>query len=162
MPGGSGAVSITGPDGTERASLTILIAWGAECPCVERPAVHLGDVAGKVPLSVSGPFVARSMALDLTDYPQDRADNEWPDNVQVVTSLTSDTGPAPPVLMPHLMYGLGLVETGVMAPNGTTQRTILFISNRSFGTLQEARAYAESDEHRQIQAMIASFREGSA
>lgn len=161
-PQGSGSVWVRGPDGAPRASLTILIAWGAECPCVERPAVHLGDVAGKTPLSKSGPFVVRSMAMDLTGFPQDRAENAWPDNVQVVTSLSSNTAPAPPAMVPRLMYGLGLVETGVVAVNGITHRTILFISGQDFGTLQEAQAYAGSDEHRKVQEMIASFREGSA
>ncbi|PNI10505.1 hypothetical protein CXX84_03345 [Arthrobacter sp. AFG7.2] len=161
-PEGSGSVSVTGPDGTLKAALTILIAWGAECPCVERPAVHLGDLAGKAPLSKSGRFVVRSMAMDLTGFPQDRNDNGWPDNVRVVTSLTSNTAPAPTALMPRLMYGLGLVDTGVVAPNGITHRTILFTSNQDFGTLAEAQAYAESDEHRKVQEMIASFREGSA
>ena len=160
-PEGSGTVWVTGLDGTLKASLTILIAWGAECPCVERPAVHLGDLAGKAPLSKSGPFVVRSMAMDLTNFPQDRKDNDWPDNVRVVTSLTSDTAPAPSALVPRLMYGLGLVETGAVAPNGVTHRTILFISNQDFATLEEAQAYADSDGHRKVQEMIASFREGS-
>ncbi len=161
-PEGSGTVSVTGADGTLKASLTILIAWGAECPCVERPAVHLGDLAGKAPLSKSGPFVVRSMAMDLTGFPQDRAENHWADNVKVVTSLTSTTAPPPTALVPRLMYGLGLVETGVVAPNGITHRTILFIADQDFGTLEEAQAYGESDEHRKVQEMIASFREGSA
>lgn len=158
---GSGVVTVLGADGQDLASLTILVAWGAECPCVERPAVHLGDVPGAVPLSKSGPFVVRSMALDLTEFPQDRADNKWPDNVQVVTSLSMNTGPAPAALVPRLMYGLGLVETGVLATNGITYRTVLFISGKDFGTLAQAQAYAASDEHRRIQAMIASFREGT-
>jgi hypothetical protein len=161
-PQGSGSVWVRGPDGAPRASLTILIAWGAECPCVERPAVHLGDVAGKMPLSKSEPFVVRSMAMDLTGFPQDRAENGWPDNVQVVTSLSSNAAPAPPAMVPRLMYGLGLVETGVVAANGITHRTILFISSQDFGTLQEAQAYAGSDEHRKVQEMIASFRESNA
>ena len=158
---GSSDVSVIGPDGTRLASLTILIAWGAECPCVERPAVHLGDLAGRAPLSKSGPFVVRAMAMDLTDFPQDRTENGWPDNVRVVTSLGMDTGPAANALVPRLMYGLGLVETAVVASNGITHRTVLFISNRNFSTLAEAQAYAESDEHRKVQEMIASFREGT-
>jgi hypothetical protein len=158
---GSGAVSVLGSDGTNLASLTILVAWGAECPCVERPAVHLGDVPGVVELSKSGAFVVRSMAVDLTEFPEDRAENQWPDNVQVVTSLSMNAGPPPAALVPRLMYGLGLVETGVEASNGATYRTVLFIASRDFGTLEEARAYAASDEHRKIQAMIASFREGT-
>ncbi|MDR6413330.1 hypothetical protein [Pseudarthrobacter sulfonivorans] len=159
---GSGVVTVMGPDGRELASLTILVAWGAECPCVERPAVHLGDVAGDVPLSKSGPFVVRSMAMDLTKFPQDRAENQWADNVQVVTSLSSATGPAATALVPRLMYGLGLVETGVVATNGVTHRTVLFISSRDFGTMAEAHTYGASEEHRTVQELIASFREGSA
>ena len=143
------------------ASLTILVAWGAECPCVERPAVHLGDVDGVVQLSKSGAFVVRSMAVDLTEFPEDRAENQWPDNVRVVTSLSMNAGPPPAALVPRLMYGLGLVETGVVATNGVTHRTVLFIANRDFSTLAEAQAYAASDEHKKIEAMIASFREGT-
>jgi len=161
---GSGEVTVIGPDGTSLASLTILIAWGAECPCVERPVVHLGDVPGDKPLSKSGPFVARALAMDLTGFPQDRAaaENVWPDNVRLGTSLNMNTGPAPTVLMPRLLHGLGLVDTGVVASNGITHRTIIFVASRDFGTLQEAEAYAASDEHRKIQEMIASFREGTA
>jgi hypothetical protein len=158
---GSGAVSVLGPDGTVLASLTILVAWGAECPCVERPAVHLGDVDGVVQLSKSGAFVVRSMAVDLTEFPEDRAENQWPDNVRVVTSLSMNAGPPPAALVPRLMYGLGLVETGVVAANGVTHRTVLFIASGDFNTLAEAQAYAASDEHQKIEAMIASFREGT-
>ncbi|MEO8282384.1 MAG: hypothetical protein ABI568_03105 [Pseudarthrobacter sp.] len=160
-PPGPGAVSVLDPDGTVLASLTILVAWGAECPCVERPAVHLGDVAGVVPLSKSGAFVVRSMAVDLTEFPEDRVENQWPDNVQVVTSLSMDSVPPPAALVPRLMYGLGLVETGVVATNGVTYRTVLFVANRDFNTLADAQAYAASDEHKKIQAMLASFREGT-
>lgn len=159
---GSGEVRVIGPDGTLMASLTILIAWGAECPCVERPVVHLGDVPGDKPLSKSGPFVARALAMDLTGFPQDRAENVWPDNVRLVTSLNMNTGPAPTVLTPRFLHGLGLVETEVVASNGITHRTIIFVAGRDFGTLQEAEAYAGSDEHRKTQEMIASFREGTA
>jgi len=161
-PPGSGVVTVLGPDGRGLASLTILVAWGAECPCVERPAIHLGDVAGNAPLSKSGPFVARSVAMDLTAFPEDRAENQWTDNVQVVTSLTGASVPVTTALVPRLMYGLGLVETGVLATNGVTQRTVIFISGRDFGTMAGAQAYAATDEHRKIQEMIASFREGSA
>lgn len=161
-PPQSGAVTVLGPDGRELAHLTILLAWGAECPCVERPAVHFGDVPGRTPLSKSGPFVARSVAMDLTDFPQDRADNLWTNNVQVVTSLTGASAPVSATLVPRLMYGLGLVETGVMAVTEVTHRTVLFISGRDFGTMAEAEAYGASEEHRQIQEMIASFREARA
>jgi hypothetical protein len=160
-PPGSGAVSVVDPDGTVMASLTLLVAWGAECPCVERPAVHLGDVPGVVTLSKSGAFVVRSMALDLTEFPEDRAENLWADNVRVVTSLSMNSGPPPAALVPRLMYGLGLVETGVVASNGVTYRTGLFFAGRDFNTLAEAQAYAASGEHQKIEAMIASFREGT-
>lgn len=158
----AGMVSVLGPDGAQKASLAILIAWGAECGmdgCEGNPVVHLGDLAGQTPLSLSGPFVARSLAMDLTEFPQDRSRYEWPDNVQVVTSLSSNTGPPAASVMPGLMYGLGLVETDVVAANGVTRRTVLFTSSQDFGTLAEAQAYAGTEEHSQIQAMIASFRE---
>lgn len=160
---GAGTVSVLGPDGTQLASLGVLIAWGAECgmgDCEGNPVVHFGDVPGQAPLTRSGPFVVRSLAMDLTDSPEDRSNYSWTDNVRVVTSLSSNTEAPPASLMPGLMYGLGLVETGVVAGNGTTYRTVLFTSTRDFGTLGEAQAYAGTEEHAQIQAMIASFREG--
>ena len=157
---GAGEVSVASPDGTVTAELVILIAWGAECPCVERPAVHLGDVDGAAPLSGSGTFTVRSVAMDLTDFPQERAENGWPDNVRAVTSLSSNPGPPPTSLVPRLMHGLGLVATDVVAANGETNRTILFTSGRDFATMQEAQSYAASDDHRKVQAIIASFREG--
>jgi hypothetical protein len=119
-------------------------------------------MAGVAPLSKSGAFVVRSMALDLTDFPADRTENQWADNVKVVTSLSMDSGPPPAALVPRLMYGLGLAETGVLASNGITYRTVLFTANRDFSTLADARAYAASEEHRRVQEMIASFREGTA
>jgi hypothetical protein len=57
---------------------------------------------------------------------------------------------------------MGLVETGVLASNGITYRTVIFTSSRDFGTLAEAEAYGASEEHRKIQEMIASFREARA
>ena len=157
---GAGEVSVASPDGTVTAELVILIAWGAECPCVERPAVHLGDVDGAAPLSGSGTFTVRSVAMGLTDFPQERAENGWPDNVRVVTSLSSNPGPPPTSLVPRLMHGLGLVATDVVAANGETNRTILFTSGQDFATMEEARSYAASEDHRKVQAIIASFREG--
>lgn len=160
---GAGTVSVLGPDGTQLASLGVLIAWGAECAmgdCEGNPVVHFGDVPGQAPLTRSGPFVVRSLAMDLTDSPEARSNYSWTDNVRVVTSLSSNTEAPPASLMPGLMYGLGLVETGVVAGNGATYRTVLFTSTSDFGTLGEAQAYAGTEEHAQIQAMIASFREG--
>lgn len=153
-----GAVTIRDPGGGKLAVLNILGAWGAECPCEVYPAVYLGDWAGAQPLSLSGPFVARSMAVDLSEYPSERARNKWANNVNVVTSMTSASAPQT-AMVPSRMYGLGLVDTEAVASNGITRRTVLFIASRDFETLREARDYVASDEHRQIQAMIASFRE---
>ena len=154
-----GSVTITGPGGEVLAWLDILIAWGAECPCVTYPAVYLGSWTGGESLSVSGPVAARSMAVDLSAYPSERVQNNWPDNVRVVTSLGSAAVPPPLTMMPRLMYALGLVETEVVADNGSTGRTVLFWSSRDFATLDEARSYTRTEEHQQIQEMIASFRE---
>lgn len=159
---GRGTVVVKDPEGNRMASLDIVVAWGASCSsegCEDYPAVYLGDWAGLAPLSVSGFFVARSMAVDLSDFPQERETNDWYNNVQVVTSLTSTLGQPPSSLVPAFMYGVGQVETGVEAVDGSTQRTVLFRSNQEFGTLQEAKSYAGTDKHRLVQAMIASFRE---
>lgn len=159
---GSGSVYVINSESVRVADLSILVAWGAECPpdnCGERPVTYLGDWAGGAPLSKSGPFVVRSIAMDLSAFPQDRDRNEWATNVQMITSLSSVTGPPSPTMVPRYMYGLGQVETGVEAANGATGRTVLFTSVRSFTTLREALDYAGSDEHRKIQALIASFRE---
>lgn len=159
---GNGTVSVSGPDGKRLASLDIVLTWGAACSadgCDKFAADYLGDWAGQTPLSRSGPFVVRSMAVDLSDFPQDRERSGWTDNVRMVTSLSSNTGAPPSSLVPALMYGIGLVEAEAAAGNGDSQRVVLFISNRDFGTLREARTYAGSEQHRKIQAMIASFRE---
>lgn len=155
-----GTVTVLGPDGAPLGHLSVLIAWGAECgpDCSMPPVVHLGDVPGGVPLSGSGEFVVRSVAMDLTAAPQLRNGYGWPDAVRLVTSLTDADDPPPTAMLPHVMYGLGQVETGVVAPNGITYRTVIFSSVHDFPTLEAAREYAASEEHRQIEAMIASFR----
>jgi len=155
-----GTVAVVGPDGAPVGHLSVLIAWGAECGpgCSTPPVVHLGDVPGSVPLSASGEFVVRSVAMDLTSAPEIRNAYGWPDSVRLVTSLTDAEVPPPTGMLPHVMHGLGSVETGVVAPNGVTYRTVIFSSVHDFATLEEAQEYAASEEHRQVQAMIASFR----
>lgn len=155
-----GTVTVLGPDGAPLGDLSVLIAWGAECgpDCSMPPVVHLGDVPGGVPLSSSGEFVVRSVAMDLTSAPEVRNAYGWSDAVRLVTSLTDADDPPPTAMLPHVMYGLGQVEAGVVAPNGITYRTVIFSSIHDFPTLEAAREYAASEEHRQIEAMIASFR----
>lgn len=155
-----GTVTVLGPDGAPVGHLSVLIAWGAECgpDCSMPPVAHLGDVPGSVPLSSSGEFVVRSVAMDLTSSPELRNAYGWPDAVRLVTSLTDAEAPPPTTMLPHVLYGLGLVETGVVAPNGITYRTVIFSSVHDFPTLEAAREYAGSEQHRQVEAMIASFR----
>lgn len=155
-----GTVTVLGPDGAPVGHLSVLIAWGAECgpDCSMPPVAHLGDVPGSVPLSSSGEFVVRSVAMDLTFSPELRNAYGWPDAVRLVTSLTDADAPPPTTMLPHVLYGLGLVETGVVAPNGITYRTVIFSSVHDFPTLEAAREYAGSEQHRQVEAMIASFR----
>lgn len=155
-----GTVPVLGPDGAPIGYLSVLIAWGAVCGpgCPMPPVAHLGDVPGEVPLSSSGEFVVRSVAMDLTSAPELRNAYGWPDAVRLVTSLTDAEVPPPTAMPPDVMYGVGLVETGVVASNGITYRTVIFSSVHDFPTLEAAREYAESEEHRQVEAMIASFR----
>lgn len=155
-----GTVTVLGPDGAPVGHLSVLIAWGAECgpDCSMPPVAHLGDVPGSVPLSSSGEFVVRSVAMDLTSSPELRNAYGWPDAVRLVTSLTDADASPPTTMLPHVLYGLGLVETGVVAPNGITYRTVIFSSVHDFPTLEAAREYAGSEQHRQVEAMIASFR----
>lgn len=155
-----GTVTVPGPDGAPVGHLSVLIAWGAECgpDCSMPPVAHLGDVPGSVPLSSSGEFVVRSVAMDLTSSPELRNAYGWPDAVRLVTSLTDADASPPTTMLPHVLYGLGLVETGVVAPNGITYRTVIFSSVHDFPTLEAAREYAGSEQHRQVEAMIASFR----
>lgn len=155
-----GTVTVLGPDGAPVGHLSVLIAWGAECgpDCSMPPVAHLGDVPGSVPLSSSGEFVVRSVAMDLTSSPELRNAYGWPDAVRLVTSLTDADAPPPTTMLPHVLYGLGMVETGVVAPNGITYRTVIFSSVHDFPTLEAAREYAGSEQHRQVEAMIASFR----
>lgn len=155
-----GTVTVLGPDGAPVGHLSVLIAWGAECgpDCSMPPVAHLGDVPGSVPLSSSGEFVVRSVAMDLMSSPELRNAYGWPDAVRLVTSLTDAEAPPPTTMLPHVLYGLGMVETGVVAPNGITYRTVIFSSVHDFPTLEAAREYAGSEQHRQVEAMIASFR----
>lgn len=155
-----GTVTVLGPDGAPVGHLSVLVAWGAECgpDCSMPPVAHLGDVPGSVPLSSSGEFVVRSVAMDLTSAPELRNAYGWPDAVRLVTSLTDADDPPPTAMLPHVMYGLGRVETGVVASNGVTYRTVIFSSVHDFPTLEAAREYTRSEQHRQVEAMIASFR----
>lgn len=161
---GAGVVSVLGPDGKEMASLTVLtyLEVGSGCEpgkCLDRPAVYFGDWAGQTPMSVFGPFVVRTLAMDLAGFPEDRLRYGWPNNVRVVTSIYSATNPPSTSYFPPGMFGVGRVETGVVAADGNTDRIVHFDSFRDFGTLGEAQAYSRMEEHSQIQAMIASFRE---
>lgn len=155
-----GSVVVHGPDGEPVGTLTILMAWGAVCgpACAPQPVAHLGDVPGEQPLSRSGEFVVRSLAMDLTGAPEVRDVFGWEDNVRLVTSLTDLPAPVPAQMPPYPLHGLGLVETGVLASNGITYRTVIFSSEHDFATMQEARDHAASQEHQQVREMIASFR----
>ena len=155
-----GSVVVHGPDGEPIGTLTVLTAWGAVCgpACEPQPVVHLGDVPGEQPLSHSGEFVVRNLAMDLTGAPEVRNFFGWPDNVRLVTSLTDLPAPVPATMPPHPMHGLGLIRAGVPASNGATYRTVIFASERDFSTVQEARDHVESQQHQQLQEMIASFR----
>lgn len=158
-----GTVSVLGPDGQQMASLTVTTFFGETAcdpgDCMERPAVYFGDRAGQESMFVSGPFVVRSLAMDLAEFPEDRLRNGWPNNVRVVISISSDTGPPSTSYVPRWMSGGGLVETGIEAANGNTDRVVYFSSVQDFETLGEAQAYSRTAEHSQIQSMIASFRE---
>ncbi|PLC11254.1 hypothetical protein AUQ48_02070 [Kocuria flava] len=142
------------------AHLSVLVARGAECGpgCPAPPVVHLGDVPGGAPLSRSGEFVARSVAMDLGAEPELRTLYGRQGPVRLTTSLTDAEVPPPATMLPHVMHGLGLVETGVVAVNGVTHRTVVLSSVHDVATLQEAEECTASEEHRQVQAMIASYR----
>ena len=162
--GETGTALVLGPDGREIAVLTILYRWQPpECTppnsCQIRPAVYMGDWAGQASLSGAGAFVVRSMAMDLSGIPSDKARYNEGENVYLVTSLSRVIYPVPQDLLTSMMYGIGTVVTGSPSGDGNDKRDVLFTSNHEFGTLQEAQAYITTDEHRKIQAMIASFRE---
>ena len=155
-----GTVTVLGPDGAPVGHLSVLIAWGAECgpDCSMPPVAHLGDVPGSVPLSSSGEFVVRSVAMDLTSAPELRNAYGWPDAVRLVTSLTDADASPPTTMLPHVLYGLGLVETGVVAPNGITYRTVIFSSVHDFPTLEAAREYADDVREGRFPTAAHSFR----
>ncbi len=159
---GSGVVTVMGPDGRELASLTILIAWGAECPCVERPAVHLGDVAGDAPLSKSGPFVVRSMAMDLTDVPAgprgEPMGGQRPGGD--VPQLEHRPGCYSPGAAADVRTGPGGNRGGGHQRRHPPHRSVHL--QPGFRDHGRSEAYAASEEHRKVQELIASFREGSA
>ncbi|MGQ1798763.1 hypothetical protein ACT4S5_16750 [Kocuria oceani] len=102
--------------------------------------------------------------MDLTDASRLCDVNGWQGDVRLTTSLTDADVPPPTVMLPHVMHvmhvmhGLGPVETGADAPNGITDRTVVLSSAHDFPSLAAAEAYAATEEHRQVRAMIASFR----
>lgn len=155
-----GTATVLGENGAPIASLGVFLTWGAVCgpDCTMPPVLHLEDVPGDEPLSNSGDFVVRTVAMDLTGSPELREAYEWSDNVRVVTSLTDAEVPVPTEMIPFVMYGVGLIETEVVAPHEIYYRPVIFSSTRDFATLKEAEDYASSVEHRQVQEMIASFR----
>lgn len=158
---GEGVVVVT-PEGAPIASLTVLSGWGAVCgpdsACVPQRVIHLGDVPGEEPLSGSGDFVVRSVAMDLTARPDLREAFGWEDDVRLVTSLTDGDEPVPETMLPHLMYGLGSIEAGVSAGGDARGGVVIFSLQREFSTVEEALEYTRSEEHRQLQGVIASFR----
>lgn len=155
-----GTATVLGENGAPIASLGVFLTWGAVCgpDCTLPPVLHLEDVPGDEPLSNSGDFVVRTVAMDLTGSPELREAYEWSDNVRLVTSLTDAQVPVPTEMLPFVMYGVGLIETDVLAPNEIYYRPVIFSSTHDFATLEEAEDYASSEEHRQVQEMIASFR----
>jgi hypothetical protein len=157
-----GSVTVEGPEGAPLALLTMLSVWGAECgpdtACVPQPVVHLADVPGDRALSGSGDFTVRTVVMDLTSRPDLRRVFRWEDNVQLVTSLADADVPAPEAMLPHLMYGLGQVVPDPGSSHGDSHGVVIFMVQREFSTPDEAEEYARSEEHRQLQEMIASFR----
>lgn len=158
---GGGIVVVT-PEGAPIASLTVLSGWGAVCgpesACVPQRVVHVEDVPGEEALSGSGDFVVRTVAMDLADRPDLREAFGWEDDVRLVTSLTDGDEPVPETMLPHLMYGLGSIVAGDPAGGDDRSGVVIFSLQREFSTMEEAQAYARSEEHRQLQGVIASFR----
>lgn len=157
----NGSATVAGPDDAPLGTLEILLVWGGVCGgpvCTPQPVLHLGDMPGEQPLSGSGDFVVRTVAIDLSAAPEVRRTLGWNDNVRLVTSLTDAEVPVPAMMAPLYMYGLGQIETETVASNGTSDRTALFIFEREFATVGKAQEYVHSQQHRDVQSMIASFR----
>ncbi len=159
--------TVTGPgdslkmlnaQGEEMATLSVFAVWDAIGGMKERPVTKLPSTPGQVPLSGTGVFVVRNLAMDLRPYPVELGMIKWPKPVLLCMSM-SDPAEPPKEMAPFLLYGLAHVETGKPAyGRGETDRLVLFNSNKYFDTSDQVTAYTKTDEYRKIQTMLASFK----
>ena len=158
--------SVTGPPaqgrvnnaaGIEVATFDVVATWDANGPLPARPAVMFPATPGASPLSGTGEFIVRNAALDLSGYKEDLSLVRWPKPVRLVISSDETAGQNATTLVPCAMNGVVAVKQDT--PSGRLERFIVFQSSKYFDTMEQARAYTQTEEYRQIQAMIASLHE---
>lgn len=149
-------LSVRDESGFSVATLDVLGVWDGGCyTCKPRTAQQISQSSGREPLSGSGPFQVKTLAMNLSDYPEEISLYQWGDKVQVTTSLHGlKIGPweSGDAISPNLMFGLGQIKTG------NEERYVSFGASQYFSTMEQAVEYVDSSEHAKLVAMISSFR----
>jgi hypothetical protein len=81
----------------------------------------------------------------------------WPQPVVVDTGLSAAQVPVTVVDL-LTRVGLAIVESGTKAGNSNSQRVLIFQGRTYFATVDEAKFWMASAEHRDVEEMIASIR----
>lgn len=100
-------------------------------------------------------FEIETIAMDLTSRPDERERMSWSDNVLLVTALQGDSSSWQEVSDPYSIYSFGDVPLLLGTEGAVTH--VHFNAERGFPNLESAAAYIGTQEHWQIQSMIASF-----
>ncbi len=152
------------------AAADVLAVWGYAGAVKPRPLFRetitpgtgtLSAASGKTPTDFApGPTQVLTNIMDLTDYPEDRANTYgWERNVAVHVSLGGvlrESGPRTEAI-PPLLYGIGRVRANDPG-NGWPQAVVIFGAQRYFDNVTQAEAWTKSEEYRQIVEMIGSFK----
>ncbi|UZX02823.1 hypothetical protein F8G81_09520 [Arthrobacter sp. CDRTa11] len=154
----TGGAKITNARGEEMGELAVFTIWDANGAMKHRPVTNLPSTPGRAPLSETGLFVVKNVAMDLGPFPEELGMIKWPKPVQLSMSMSPPDSAPPKELVPFLLYGQVQVETGKLSIGGMTTRLVLFNSSKYFSTMAEMTAYTKTTEYQQIQSMLASFK----
>lgn len=151
------------------AAADVMPVWGWTGAAKPRPLIRETIITGTGTLSAAkgsgptdftpGPTQVLTNIMDLTAYPEDRANTYgWQRNVAVHVSLAGVQGMSETrtEAIPPLLHGLGRVRANDPG-NGWPQAVVIFSAQRYFDNVKQAEAWLDTEEYLQIQKMIGSF-----
>lgn len=121
--------------------------------CGDVAVSYLGVVPGQGMLGKKT-YAVQTKAMDLTSRKDLQKANRWEDNVLLLVGVVGNP-PTTPAEDPYHFRTLA----GVEVPSTSSPiRPVIFVANRYFGTMTEAKAYTSTREHAMIQAMMGSLK----